>query len=614
MSIQNYLNQIKNAVFGKDVRQSIYDAIKQCYDDASVDHDNANMEVKLARGTHSTLNDRLTENEKNQKNFSEQLDKIEKDIRPVSQYLLNSIKNMMVGEKVVIDCYGDSTYWGHASGVDPIGSQVSEPPTVILQKILRSYFNNNNIIVNNYGAKGNSTQEIINSINPNTEASVIFFNYCINDAKDWWTDVETYKNNIIKFVESFRARGKEVILDMPNIVTGYDFAGHGMGTQLRALQVSIMADVMLDVSKKINIPLIDNYNLTQQYTYSNCYMPKTIPDGMHPSDEMYIAKALNMASVFISQRSSYVDSKSVISCIDSSIVSYGTSVVQKVGNSLCGCALMANSIKIGLNFTENCKLYLAFPVWSSGSDNVQIAIDGKVQKSINLKNENLNPTISYLTDMLVLINENMTKGFHVIEINNASTGNVGLNYLMTTPISEINPIKVPYEVSKNYNTALAKYNINSIEFKNTEKKETIVTYNIPTEILNNDLIIEFNATLKNGEGIGLLTTQRTNVSTVNTEYKALASLLIYIAENKLKIATGDNVDYDTSHQPLSENNYGGASHNYKIILAKSKELSLFIDGAKIVDRKQIDIKCVGGYLSLWKADIGTMKINNLSVF
>ena len=74
MSIQNYLNQIKNAVFGKDVRQSIHDAIKQCYDDASVDHDNANMEVKLARGSHTTLNDRLNESEKNQDNLSSQLD------------------------------------------------------------------------------------------------------------------------------------------------------------------------------------------------------------------------------------------------------------------------------------------------------------------------------------------------------------------------------------------------------------------------------------------------------------------------------------------------------------------------------------------------------------
>ena len=63
MSITNELNQIKNATYGKDVRGAIHDAIKSCYDDATVNHDNANMEVKLARGNYNTLNDRLNENE-----------------------------------------------------------------------------------------------------------------------------------------------------------------------------------------------------------------------------------------------------------------------------------------------------------------------------------------------------------------------------------------------------------------------------------------------------------------------------------------------------------------------------------------------------------------------
>ena len=76
-SIQEHLDKIKNAVFGKDVRQAIHDSIKQCYDDAAVNHDNANMEVKLARGSHNTLNDRLVENEKKQEKISSQLDTIE---------------------------------------------------------------------------------------------------------------------------------------------------------------------------------------------------------------------------------------------------------------------------------------------------------------------------------------------------------------------------------------------------------------------------------------------------------------------------------------------------------------------------------------------------------
>ncbi|MGU8909776.1 hypothetical protein ACV3VG_11495 [Clostridium perfringens] len=73
-NIRDLLNKIRYATYGKEVRQSIHDAIEECYATASVDHDNANMEVKIARGTHNTLNDRLVENEKKQENLSSQLD------------------------------------------------------------------------------------------------------------------------------------------------------------------------------------------------------------------------------------------------------------------------------------------------------------------------------------------------------------------------------------------------------------------------------------------------------------------------------------------------------------------------------------------------------------
>ena len=74
-NIRDLLNKIRYATYGKEVRQSIHDAIEECYATASVDHDNANMEVKMARGSHNTLNDRLVENEKKQEKISSQLDK-----------------------------------------------------------------------------------------------------------------------------------------------------------------------------------------------------------------------------------------------------------------------------------------------------------------------------------------------------------------------------------------------------------------------------------------------------------------------------------------------------------------------------------------------------------
>ena len=87
-NITNYLNKIKTAVYGKDVRGAIHDAIKQVYDDASVNHDNANMEVKMARGTHNTLNDRLDKSE-------QKLDETNAQLSDVFLQLENTAKSVV---------------------------------------------------------------------------------------------------------------------------------------------------------------------------------------------------------------------------------------------------------------------------------------------------------------------------------------------------------------------------------------------------------------------------------------------------------------------------------------------------------------------------------------
>lgn len=72
MSIQNELDKIKNAVYGKEVRGAIHDGIKKAYDD-SAKNGNANMEVELARGKEKTLNDRLQNLDATNKIYGEQL-------------------------------------------------------------------------------------------------------------------------------------------------------------------------------------------------------------------------------------------------------------------------------------------------------------------------------------------------------------------------------------------------------------------------------------------------------------------------------------------------------------------------------------------------------------
>ena len=73
MSIQEHLNKIRNAIYGREVRESIAKGIETAYDDASEKHDNANMEVKIARGTHPNLRSRLEEVDNKQQQTTAQL-------------------------------------------------------------------------------------------------------------------------------------------------------------------------------------------------------------------------------------------------------------------------------------------------------------------------------------------------------------------------------------------------------------------------------------------------------------------------------------------------------------------------------------------------------------
>ena len=81
-NIKTHLNNIKGALYGKDVRNSIHDAIEQCYTDASI-NGNANMEVTQARREYETLGERLDD-------YASQLARIEGELEEI-QVNINKI-------------------------------------------------------------------------------------------------------------------------------------------------------------------------------------------------------------------------------------------------------------------------------------------------------------------------------------------------------------------------------------------------------------------------------------------------------------------------------------------------------------------------------------------
>lgn len=96
MSITMHLNEIKSAVYGRDVRDAIHDAIKECYDDAAINNNNANMEVTLARGTHDTLNERLTEHE-------QKMNEVETEVLTLKTHHVNVREFGAIGDGIADD-------------------------------------------------------------------------------------------------------------------------------------------------------------------------------------------------------------------------------------------------------------------------------------------------------------------------------------------------------------------------------------------------------------------------------------------------------------------------------------------------------------------------------
>lgn len=72
MAIETILNNILNEPYMKNMRQSIVDGIEQVYKDATAKGD-TNMEVMRARGSESSLNDRLDKNDTTHKETTAQL-------------------------------------------------------------------------------------------------------------------------------------------------------------------------------------------------------------------------------------------------------------------------------------------------------------------------------------------------------------------------------------------------------------------------------------------------------------------------------------------------------------------------------------------------------------
>lgn len=98
-SIQEYLNQIKNAIYGKDVRQAIHDGIQQCYYDGH------------AGAVDLSARQRLDTDEANITSLTSRMSVAENDINVLDARVDQIANPLQIVEQSILDGGGSITYY-----------------------------------------------------------------------------------------------------------------------------------------------------------------------------------------------------------------------------------------------------------------------------------------------------------------------------------------------------------------------------------------------------------------------------------------------------------------------------------------------------------------------
>ncbi|MDB5852667.1 MAG: hydrolase family protein [Herminiimonas sp.] len=188
----------------------------------------------------------------------------------------------------VIEYYGDSTIWGYSSGS---GARVAMPAPAAFAAALPAA---RNYSVINEGVNGSTACQLLNGTDgrhpawdtqmASSKASIVILNHAIND--EWKEDLATYRGCLSSLSQKARQHGKKIVFETPNPTR--DSGVNGLDVYVNAMKA---------VATQENAPVIDQYKyltgyLNGQSAYTIC------PDGLHPTDAVYILKGKYAAGAF----------------------------------------------------------------------------------------------------------------------------------------------------------------------------------------------------------------------------------------------------------------------------------------------------------------------------
>ncbi|MDQ9169237.1 SGNH/GDSL hydrolase family protein [Oxalobacteraceae bacterium R-40] len=189
-------------------------------------------------------------------------------------------------QALTIDYYGDSTIWGYESGT---GARVATPAPAAFAAALPTPSRHT---VRNEGVNSTDACQLLNGQDgqhpawdtqmASSNADIVIINHAINDQ--WRMSVDQYKSCLTSLAVKAKAHGKKIVFETPNPTLN---------------DMSAYMNAMKAVAAQQGVPVIDQYSYLLNYLDGKS--PYTIcPDGLHPTDEVYVLKGKYAAKVFAS--------------------------------------------------------------------------------------------------------------------------------------------------------------------------------------------------------------------------------------------------------------------------------------------------------------------------
>lgn len=193
------------------------------------------------------------------------------------------------GRALLVEYYGDSTVWGYASGTD--GRQVARTAPQVFAETLSA---RRRIEVRNHGVSGSTACALLEGADGRhppwaaqmqaSQAHFVILNHAINDQ--WKHSPDVYRQCLRTLARTARAHGKQMVFETPNPTR--DSGADGLDVYVNAMK---------DVAREEGVPVIDQYGYLSKKLQGRSPL-LFAPDGLHPSDAVYVLKGTFAAHAF----------------------------------------------------------------------------------------------------------------------------------------------------------------------------------------------------------------------------------------------------------------------------------------------------------------------------